>query len=190
MRTRISTHYVGGAKGGTQRNRTYYPGARPGESGIVKARQALVRRFGQQSSAVTRSGSSSVGHTSGTDSSGVDQGVPGLWRYVKINITDNSSDTINFGDASLIASVFGWVEIKRNITGGAVRELRTIRLAQIGAAYFLGTEIDRNSSDDSSGVTIVESISGGDLILTLTTTNETPDATADVQLIYTVLAET
>jgi hypothetical protein len=189
MRTRILTHYVGGARGGKGRNRSYYPGARPGESGIVKDRQALTRRFGKEPQAVTRSGSSSIGHTSGTDSSGVDQGVPGLWRYLYTNIADNTADIVNFGAATGIASVFGWLDIRRNFTGGAVRELRTIRIAQDGATAFLGAEIDRNSSDGSADVTIVASISGGDLILTLTTSDATPDATADVQLIYTVVAE-
>jgi hypothetical protein len=190
MRSRQSVHYVGGDRGGTQRNRTYYPGVRPHESGIVRSRQALVRRYGQQSVAVTRSGSSSIGHTSGTDSSGVDQGVPGLWRFLYGTIADNTADTFNFGTATDIAAIFGWMEIKRHYSGGDVRELRSVRIAQVASAAFMGTEVDRNSSDDSAGVTIVASISGGNLILTLTTTNEAPDAAADVQLIYTVLAET
>jgi hypothetical protein len=190
MRSRQSVHYVGGDRGGTQRNRTYYPGVRPHESGIVRSRQALVRRYGQQSVAVTRSGSSSIGHTSGTDSSGTDQTSFGVWQTTYVNIPDNGSDGWNFGTATDIAAIFGWMEIKRHYSGGDVRELRSIRIAQVASAAFMGEEVDRNPSDDSAGVTIVASISGGDLILTLTTTNETPDAAADVQLIYTVLAET
>jgi hypothetical protein len=185
MRTRPSVFYVGGKLGGTQRNRTYYPGVRPGESGIAKARQALVRRYGNQPLAVTSRGGGSA-HTSNSPDNG-SVTPQGSWQVAYREIPDDSSVDINFGAASGIAAVFGWMEIKRGTTK---RDLRTIRLAQINATTFLGTEIDQNSSGDTSGVTIVASIGGGDLILTLTTSDETPDAIAYVQLIYTVLAET
>jgi hypothetical protein len=187
-KSRQTVFYIGGLRGGHRRNTTYYPGARPGDSVVQKQRQALVRRFGRESAAVLMS-SGGGGHTANSGDTGIIPTVLGQWSVVHVVIADNSSETIDFGTASGIAAVFGFMEIKRN-RATAVRELRTIRIAQIGAAVFMGEEIDRNSSGADPSVTITPSIAAGKLILTLTTSNDTPDATADVQLLYTKVSET
>lgn len=190
MRSRKSVYYIGGQLGGTQRNRTYYSGVRPNEAAVVKARQALTRRYGQEAVAISR-GSVGGAHTANSEDPGTITTDAGLWNVGYLEIADNDAvgEVFNFGTATGIAAIFGWMEIKRNY-GTPRRELRTIRLAQVNSSCFLGTEIDRDSSDNTTGVTIVASISGGDLVLTITTDNATPDATAEVQLLYTVLEET
>ena len=188
MRTPKKVFYMGGEFGARKINATYYPGARPGDNPLTKQFQALTRRFGRDSVAMSsRVGS---GHTARSGDTGTIPVVLGQWSTVHVVIADNSSEDIDFGTATGIAAVFGFIEIKRN-RATDVRELRTVRLAQIGGAVFLGTEIDRNSADDNPGVTITASIGGGKLLLTLTTSNDANVLfTADVQLLYTIVPET
>jgi hypothetical protein len=187
FRTKKDVHYVGGERGGTLIATTFFASARRNSTGVQKARQALIRHYGKSTIGMTAKGSS--GHTTNplNQNDPGDQPQDGIWTVVHLTIANNSSDGINFGVASGIAAVKAFCEIKRNY-GTPVRELNELRIAQIGGATYMGLEIDRNSAAASAGVTVTESIAAGDLLLTFTTDNS--GATADVQVLFTILQET
>jgi hypothetical protein len=118
---RDASYYMGGRLGGNKRSTTYLPSARPGDSGLQKARQALVRRFGNQTLGSAAAGR--TGHTANSSDTGTIPSILGQWSTIHLEIADNSSETITFGPASDIAAIFCLVEIKRNFAT-PIRELR------------------------------------------------------------------
>jgi hypothetical protein len=180
-------HYVGGEYGAHRPTRTYYPGARPGDSRLIKSRQALVRRFGGRSVGI--SSTLSAGHTANSADPGSITATDGTWNRTHLNIADNSSGSFNFGTATGIAAIRAHVEIKRN-HATAFRELDDLFIAQIGGAVWMDRQYTRNPAGSNPGVTIGVSVVAGDLTLTFTTSDATPNATADIQILYTVLEET
>jgi hypothetical protein len=176
------TKYQGGARGGRKISTTYNPGMRPGDSDLTKERQSLIRRFGadRASGAVA-----STGHTA-TTGTGVNP-ASDIWVTIPLTVADNSNEVLNFGTLADIAEIVVFCTIIRN-HAAPIRENNFLRISQIGGTVFMGREYDRYNGGDP-GVTIVASASGADLILTFTTTDATPDATADIQLIYSIIEE-
>jgi hypothetical protein len=178
-------YYMGGARGGRKRNTTYYPGSRPNDSELTQARQALTRRFG---GIKVSAGVGATGNTARVTDPAVLPPIDG-WSTVHITVADNSSEYINLGVATGIAAIKLFVEVKRN-HATPIREVNELRITQANGAIWMGREYERNAAGANPGVTITASLSGGDIRLTFATSNATPDATADIQILYFIFMET
>jgi hypothetical protein len=105
-----------------------------------------------------------------------------------LSVADNASGYLDLGVASGIAAVWAQYWIRRN-KATAAREVGRFAIAHDGAtAQILSRQgAPFSAAAGLAGVTFSASIASGQLRLTATTDNLTPDATADLIFIFTIL---
>lgn len=109
-------------------------------------------------------------------------------RVLKLSVADNGSGYLDLGAASGISTVWARYTIVRNTTT-PIREAGKFELLHDGSSAWVagrqGSPVPPGSG--LAGVTFSASIAGGQLRLTAAASNLTPDASADIGFIFTLL---
>lgn len=150
----------------------------------AKLRQRQSASFGPGGSVLAGGGSVGGGGT-GTDPV-IEDGAHDT--VAVLQVADNASGYLDLGAASGIAAVWVRYWIRRN-KATAIREAGKLELLHDGSSAW---PVGRQGSPTPpgaglAGVTFSGSIASGQLRLTATTDNLTPDASADLLFIFTIL---